>query len=222
MNHRILTHVRSNVIGYLALFTTLGGVGYAATALPKNSVGTKQVRNGSLLAKDFKAGQLPAGATGATGPQGPQGPKGDTGAAGATGAQGPKGDTGAQGERGPSMAFQAATPDGLTLSAGENQVEALTLPAGLYIVMAKATINNNDAADSRVTCNLYRDGFEIDESITSQEDNGQPDIQTVYLQGAFGLDAEGTVTMACTRPGSQSTSVANRKITAIQVAAISD
>jgi hypothetical protein len=93
--HRIVTHARSNAIAYLALFTTLGGVSYAATALPKNSVGTKQVRNGSLLAKDFKAGQLPAGATG------PQGPKGDTGAAGATGPQGPKGDTGPAGPAGP-------------------------------------------------------------------------------------------------------------------------
>src|SRR3954451_9102718 len=37
------------------------------------------VLDGSLLAQDFKAGQIPAGPRGATGPQGPQGPKGDTG-----------------------------------------------------------------------------------------------------------------------------------------------
>jgi hypothetical protein len=46
------------------------------------------VKDHSLLAKDFKAGQLPAGARGL---QGLQGPKGDTGP------QGPKGDTGPQG-----------------------------------------------------------------------------------------------------------------------------
>jgi hypothetical protein len=36
-------------------------------------VGTKQVINNSLLAKDFKAGQLPRG------PQGPQGEAGEQG-----------------------------------------------------------------------------------------------------------------------------------------------
>jgi hypothetical protein len=62
----------SNLVACLALFIALGGAGYAAFKLPKNSVGTKQlkkgavtaakVRPGSLLAKDFKQGQLPAGA----------------------------------------------------------------------------------------------------------------------------------------------------------------
>lgn len=63
-------------------------LGQAASRLvvPKKSVGTAQlkknavtgakVKNGSLLAADFKLGQLPAG------PQGPQGPKGDAGAPG--------------------------------------------------------------------------------------------------------------------------------------------
>jgi hypothetical protein len=75
--------------------------------LPANSVGTAQLRadavvsskvkNHSLLAVDFKAGQLPSGAqgpAGATGPAGPAGPVGPAGAAGsqgATGSQGPAG-----------------------------------------------------------------------------------------------------------------------------------
>jgi hypothetical protein len=92
------------IVALIALFVALGGTSYAAVVLPANSVGTKQLRNGavtaakvkpqSLLASDFKDGQLPRGATG------PQGPKGDTGAAGATGAQGLKGDTGAAGATG--------------------------------------------------------------------------------------------------------------------------
>jgi hypothetical protein len=65
----------------------LGGTSYAAATLPKASVGSKQikrnavrskhVRNHSLLAKDFKPGQLPRGAegpSGATGEVGPAGP----------------------------------------------------------------------------------------------------------------------------------------------------
>jgi hypothetical protein len=45
---RLLAHVRSNAIAYLALFIALGGTGYAAMNLPANSVGTKQIRNGSI------------------------------------------------------------------------------------------------------------------------------------------------------------------------------
>ncbi len=41
-----------------------------------NAVTSGKVSNGSLLAKDFKAGQLPAGATGPPGPAGPAGPAG--------------------------------------------------------------------------------------------------------------------------------------------------
>lgn len=78
----------ANVIACIALFVALGSGAYAATQLPKNSVGTKQIRknavtsakvkNRSLKAVDFKQGQLPAG------PQGPRGEKGERGAPGAT------------------------------------------------------------------------------------------------------------------------------------------
>ena len=74
------------VLGTIALAVALGGTGYAAVnALPRNSVTTLQVKNGSLLAKDFKAGQLPrgpAGPAGAAGPAGPAGPVGPAGPAG--------------------------------------------------------------------------------------------------------------------------------------------
>ena len=57
-----------NVVASLALFVALGGSSYAALKLPKNSVTTREVKNGSLLGKDFKPGQLRAGPAGATGP----------------------------------------------------------------------------------------------------------------------------------------------------------
>ena len=83
----------ANVVSCLALFVALGGASYAAVALPRNSVGPKQIvagavdnskiKKGSLLASAFKPGQLRAGAQG---PAGPQGAKGDTGAQGPAGA----------------------------------------------------------------------------------------------------------------------------------------
>lgn len=80
MVRRILRHLCSNPVPYLALFIALGGTSVAAVSavLPKNSVGTLQVRNGSLLKQDFRAGQLPAGAAGAVGAVGPAGAAGAT------------------------------------------------------------------------------------------------------------------------------------------------
>jgi hypothetical protein len=52
----------ANVTATAALIIALGGTSYAAATLAKNSVGTKQVKNHSLLAKDVKAGQLTKGA----------------------------------------------------------------------------------------------------------------------------------------------------------------
>jgi hypothetical protein len=100
------------VVALTALFVALGSGAYAAISVPHNSVGTPQLKNGavtgavlrdnavtsrkvkdgSLLGKDFEAGQLPAGARG---PAGSQGPQGDSGAQGAQGPAGPA--TGAAG-----------------------------------------------------------------------------------------------------------------------------
>ena len=78
----------ANVMATVAVFIALGGASYAAIKLPKNSVGTKQikknavtsskVKNGSLKANDFAAGQLPKG------PQGIPGEKGEKGDPGAS------------------------------------------------------------------------------------------------------------------------------------------
>jgi len=80
----------SMIVAALALTAALGGTSYAAIKLPANSVGTKQlksdavtgakVRDSSLSASDFAAGQLPKG------PAGPKGDKGDKGDPGTPGA----------------------------------------------------------------------------------------------------------------------------------------
>jgi hypothetical protein len=80
------------VVACTALLFAMTGAGYAAGVVGPNTVGTKQLRknsvvsakvkNRSLLAVDFKAGQLP------------QGPKGDPGAPGAPGAPGQQGPAG--------------------------------------------------------------------------------------------------------------------------------
>jgi len=113
------------VVAFAGLIVALGGVSYAAGVLPKNSVGTAQlktnavtraklkknaitgakVKNGSLMAADFKAGQLPAG---------PQGPKGDPGL------QGPKGDPGKDGAPGAVRAYGLIRSQGVVIQESKN------------------------------------------------------------------------------------------------------
>jgi hypothetical protein len=89
-------HLRRNAVAYLALFVALTSTSVAAVSLPRNSVSSPQIRDGqvkradvardavvsnrvadgSLLARDFRANQLPAGPAGPAGPEGPQGPPG--------------------------------------------------------------------------------------------------------------------------------------------------
>jgi hypothetical protein len=102
----------SNVVSTLCLFLVLGGAGaYAATQLPKNSVGSRQLKKGSVTlvkiapaAQSALKGQVGSrGVEGPTGPQGvpgtdgpkpafpppPPGPTGVTGPTGAASAAGP-------------------------------------------------------------------------------------------------------------------------------------
>ena len=63
----------ANVTSTIALVVALGGTSYAAIKLPRNSVTSQTVKDKSLLSKDFKTGQLPAGKRGAAGAQGAAG-----------------------------------------------------------------------------------------------------------------------------------------------------
>ena len=48
MTNRVVQHIRSNVVAYVALFVALGGTSYAALKLPANSVGTRQIKNHAI------------------------------------------------------------------------------------------------------------------------------------------------------------------------------
>lgn len=102
-NARIRRPTHATVVAYLALFIALGGSSYAAVTVTGKSVtngsltgadvksnsitgrDVKGLRTGdvadrSLLARDFRSGQLPAGPSGPAGPQGTQGVAGPAGA----------------------------------------------------------------------------------------------------------------------------------------------
>ena len=49
------------VIAVIALFVALGGTTYAATSLPKNSVGSKQLKKNAVTSKKIKNGSVTSG-----------------------------------------------------------------------------------------------------------------------------------------------------------------
>src|SRR5450755_3664744 len=67
--HRLVEHIHGNVIGYLALFCALSGIGYAAITIPRSSVGTQQLRNGAVTPRKLNAEQ--SGGKVRTGQDGP-------------------------------------------------------------------------------------------------------------------------------------------------------
>ena len=90
------------IVACIALALSLGGASYAAVVLPKDSVGSKQLRKSSV--KPSKV--APSTVSLFKGQTGPPGPKGDTGA---------KGDPGPQGETGPPGPFPGVLPSGKSM-----------------------------------------------------------------------------------------------------------
>ncbi len=137
-------------VGLLALLLATGGTSYAAITLPRNSVGATQLRRGavtsaklrtsavtsskvrdrSLLARDFKAGELPGG---------PGGPPGPAGAPGIQGLPGPKGDAGSPGISG----YERIQVTHNVLAGDTSIVVSAACPAGKKIIGGGAAIQDS-------------------------------------------------------------------------------
>lgn len=130
----------SLVISLIALFVALGGTGYAATQLPKNSVGPRQIKKGAVTTEKISRATRKAltGKVGATGAIGATGAAGPTGAAGAAGAQGPQGIQGVQGDKGApgtAKAFGLIDSTGtVSLGQGITSANVQKIGAGAYCI----------------------------------------------------------------------------------------
>lgn len=113
-------------VACIALLVALGGTSVAAVKVlaPRNSVGSAQVINKSLLPIDFK-----------TPPKGPRGPAGVPGPQGSAGPQGAKGDKGDKGDAGASAtALWAVVDSAGVLVRNKGVASASRNGAGTYIV----------------------------------------------------------------------------------------
>jgi hypothetical protein len=198
----------ANVVASLALFLALGGAAFAATQLPRNSVGTGQLKAEAVTAGKIakKTRNQLKGDRGATGPQGPQGKTGAKGAAGAKGATGAKGDTGARGPAG------AAGTDGTgpafevfgtmkTIGAGATAIVGENLGAGAYVSSANVVVEAT--APGTVTCTLSGGG----EASANFGVAGQ--ITTLSLSATRTLGSAGAETLTCSAPEGATAKYAN-------------
>jgi hypothetical protein len=209
-------------VALLSLSVALGGTSYAAITLPKDSVGTKQlkkravtgkkiasnavtsrkVKDGSLRGVDFAVGQLPAG------------PKGDTG------------DQGPIGLTGPSDAFVSRTSTIQAFSAtGPTQFASLSLPAGSYVFTAKLLADNDNGSAARVDCTLDGPGGEdLDFMKLRLAPTDPPNLEfaNMSLASAATLSVPGTVSISCEAPESTATNVTVgfRTLLAVKVGAL--
>jgi hypothetical protein len=218
------------VISMVALFVAMGGTGYAALKLPKNSVGSKQIRtgavgssevkNGSLTKKDFRAGQIPAG------PRGLAGPAGTNGINGHDGGTGP---------RGPSDAYVSSNSG----VADDSNSVSVTVPAGDYVAAASGEVFYHKASgypvgEGETSCALTSAGdtahntgtFATVPSHGFDSGSDQGGLATVSQNSAFHLPSGGTITYTCsnaafgTQDSSATMQYANMRVTAIQVGAL--
>jgi hypothetical protein len=222
MSGTVVLYLRRHHVAFVALFIALGGSAYAASALPRNSVGATQlksnavtsakVKNGSLESADFHAGELP------------RGPAGQAGPAGAAGAPG------APGVRGPSDAYASSYPD-MPVTAGTAPFELATesLPNGGFVTYANfiADYSNPLVAGTReLSCGLYIGGasgtiLAANAVDFAQETLSSGDQRTVSLTSPIILGSPGPLTLDCKQSGSSGVlQIKDIDIGAIQMAAI--
>lgn len=207
----------ATIIALVALVVALGGTGYAVVALQPNSVGTaqlrnaavtsKKVKNGSLMAVDFKKGQLPrgprgyegeVGATGATGPTGATGAQGPVGAEGPAGPAGATGATGATGPPGPTQGRTWTQASGGVSSCSPTDLitQTLTLPTTSRLQLAaSAQIVGAGTVPIQLTAEVWSGGASV-ASVTSGPMMDAPTVKDLMTIIGIASDVSGPVDLA--------------------------
>jgi hypothetical protein len=145
----------STVIAALALFVLIGGSATAASGL----INGKKIMRGTITAGQIAnrtittSKMAPAAIRSLRGRTGAAGAPGPAGATGPVGAPGPAGATGATGPAGVISPFYAETN---YVSLDGNVLLSLDVPAGNYLITAKASVTSNTAA-AYVNCSIWVD-----------------------------------------------------------------
>jgi hypothetical protein len=134
----------ANVMSTIAVFVVLGGTGYAATRLARDSVGSPQIRNGAIKNVDISSATQRS-------LHGKRGAKGATGAAGAAGSTGPAG---------PSEVIEVKHTAEIDLSGPKNvntTLASVQLTAGSWLLEAQTQLHYDAATGDNYFCELVTD-----------------------------------------------------------------
>ncbi len=206
----------------------------AYTAYPtQNNCNRCNGYNQDVVVRYIRGPIGPQGPQGPIGPQGAQGPQGLQGIPGAVGPQGPIGLTGATGPQGPAGTGDAlyASSGAVTVTAGEIipltlttatpnttlgvTTNAITLPAGTYLVSYGGTGTSQNTTDSTVSIQLYTDGAAIPtEIVTAQSTTTSPANLTKTI--VYTATADGT-TLSIYNASTDSVALTDANITALRL-----
>ena len=174
----------AHAIAIAALFFALGGGAYAAvSSLPPNSVGTKQLQNGSVTEAKLAPGAHPKLTVkekrellkiikkfSKPGPTGPQGPRGENGSPGSTG---------------PSDVYIGGAAGG-SLSGSYAIIASIQVPPGDYLIQAKTDVFNGTLGE----------GGEAGCEVVPELGSGAWDAASVVLPGVPGQFASESLVLA--------------------------
>lgn len=232
MSSSLLRHARANAVGYLALFVALGGTSYAAASLPRDSVTTRQIKDGAVTKSKLAKGLVVAAAPGAPGAAGPAGAPGSVGPAGMPGSAGGRGDTGeqgAQGNQGPTGPSDARTYfhdaaiaiTSITLQS-PTSVADITAPwTGPSLILYKATVHGSGWYDEG-GC-ILRAGADSDASTATLAATTSTDFvnntlnQTITMQLGHTFVAGEHIKVGCGRDPGSTVNVNTQKLTVVRL-----
>jgi hypothetical protein len=199
----------------LAVFLAAGGAAWAASSLQSRPIHACYKRHGGALriAGRCKHGERPLSWN-------QVGPVGATGVRGATGKTGKAGAQGLPGVPGPSDVYAAGQASG-PLSASYSSFGKLSVPAGSYLIEAKATFVAEGAAKSTsaATCALAPEPTSATHWDAAAA-SGEPKSEDVLsLIGAKPFTAAQTIELVC-KASAGAGKLENTRLVAIKTAAL--
>ena len=190
----------STIFAAIALFIVIGGTATAASGLisgkqiKAGTITSKQIRNKSITTAKLAPATVKS-LRGATGPAGNHGPTGAIGPAGTTGPQGSKGETGPTGPEGVAEPFAAELMN-FSLPEAESVIPlSLGVPAGTYLITAKANAVSHKASGSNlIDCTIWTDETHgVDRAMADAEFNNYLNLSAVAV-----AEVEALVELRCT------------------------
>jgi hypothetical protein len=202
----------------LAVFLAAGGAAWAATGTGSTIHACYKKHGGALrLATHCRRGES-AVSWSRVGPTGRRGPAGQAGKTGASGASGTSGARGATGATGPSDVYAAGTAFKALTTSGVSYGQ-LSLPAGSYLLQAKATFFAKGAAES-MACFLVGETSLKPEWDAGTVSAGAGSANVLSLIGAATFASTQAVELVCRLQSGTEGSIDNAHLVAVATGAL--